>query len=1204
MIDDTSASSDDAHAQVLGRFLDELHGAERPDELLECYAAEFPELLDKFRDLARMDVALGPTGNWDGAEGSKDTCDASILEHPPRFGPYRVVRYIGRGGMGEVYEAVEDSLERSVAVKTIRRDHNTDAAKMERFHRERMALARMHDSHIIPILAAGQDVDLLYYAMPFIRGASLSQVIRTARSQGSIGSGNLSSSFEQLIHQSTRDTGGPQVEPPDSSSPADSLTSVTLNRGYLNSVVRLMAAVAQAVHHAHRLGITHRDLKPSNIMVEPPEQPWVLDFGLARFKEELPLDRVPDGSEGSKACVLTVGLVGTPAYMAPEQLTPRAVVDARSDVWSLGVTLYELLTLRRPFRTKDEILAARPVRPRGLMRGLPRDIEAIALKALRKEPVERYETAEQLADDLRRWLRGEPVMARPARAPRRVWYWSRRNKGWAAAIFAAVVGSSIFAGARLVQARAEAERFRIETMAAQERERAARHSLALQNVQRIRLGRHISGWSKDYQDQIQRARLEGGDRDDDGQLQGQAAAGLAGLDATKAKTIEHGATSVAWAPDGERMLVEYGGIVDRPLMPKGVAIWDRATDRTSDPRPLDRGIPAFRPDGRAIWLAPVPEKVANAAALFDVGSGQELRRFATPRDAGAVVISAWNLTRDGARVGVILQPIKARPDGGAVLGGEGRPIPDGDRTGIIVWNGTTGAEVARIEHEAMVDLIFAPDGRYLAAWDKQNRVTVWTLPDGRPYATFHVGHTAIEAIGFGRDPARRADDGPDATRWVLAAGDAGGTVTIWNLADRGVRCICRGAAYDIKGLDFSPDGTILAAVGRSAQLWDVATGGLLLSLKEANHITSVAFAPDGRRLAVASVDSFGPGGVNVWDLDPGRGVETLQGLSGRVEKVIVSPDGRLIAALANNWEIGVWDYPGGRLRWVFQVPPGAFTDNAGLAFDAEGRRLAFSAWEHAQLWDLRTGRIIKSWDLPPALNEAPAFSGPDRLLLFREETQSGRLPPTTQAPPEVEPRVARLYDLLADPKVPIREVKDFNLKVLYIVASRGGEVFAIEGVGTKEGRRLRKLMAIEGPTGKELWSSSSGRAADASNMIFDPTGQLFLYKADDAGSSNLLDTATGRLRGTMLTLPYSVSPDAARWLLMEGGSTDRPEMIAIHERGRNRASLRFVTDDLARGTGAFSPDGRHVVLCSQDGRVIVCDLNEMNHWLSGVGLGW
>jgi serine/threonine protein kinase len=332
-----------------------------------------------------------------------------------QLGDYRILREVGRGGMGVVYEAKQISLGRRVALKVLPFAAAIDPKQRQRFQIESQAAAQLHHPHIVPIFGVGCDQGIHYYAMQFVDGRSLATILDELRSR----------SDAKPSHgvNSARDSLQVSVEEP---------SSIVLALDCRN-VARLGAEAADALDHAHGLGIVHRDIKPANLLVDPDGALWITDFGLARFPSELSLTHTGD-------------LVGTLRYMSPEQaLARRGVVDQRTDIYALGVTLYELLTLQLAFDGRDhqellrQIAMDEPIPPRRHNPAIPSDLETIVLKAMAKEPSSRYLTAQELAADLRHFLDDQPIVARRPGPMERSLRWARRHRevvGTAAAIVA------------------------------------------------------------------------------------------------------------------------------------------------------------------------------------------------------------------------------------------------------------------------------------------------------------------------------------------------------------------------------------------------------------------------------------------------------------------------------------------------------------------------------------------------------------------------------------------------------------------------------------------------------------------------------------------------------------------------------------------------------------------------------------------------
>jgi eukaryotic-like serine/threonine-protein kinase len=418
--------------QLAEQFAQRLRRGEHPT--LTEYAQQYPELADEIRELFPalvMMEQLKPT--------SADALGAAVA-WPERIGDYRLLREIGRGGMGVVYEAEQISLGRHVALKVFPADKRTDPTYLERFRREAKAAARLQNPNIVPVFGVGEIEGVHYYAMQFIRGEGLDKILHDVRrlrdgpkehksgedtaqpvSSESAAGSLLTGRFEQSPGEEATTAYAAEPTPPSSGT----LSGAESEAEYCRSVARVGLQVAEALAYAHKQGILHRDIKPSNLLLDRQGTVWVTDFGLAKAEDADELTRTGD-------------FVGTLRYMAPERFEGASL--PQSDVYALGVTLYEMLTLRPAFgegnraRLIQRILHEDPPAPRRLDSRIPRDLETVVLKAIAHDPGRRYATAEDLADDLGRFLADRPVRARRSWLPERMWRWCRRNPAVASLI--------------------------------------------------------------------------------------------------------------------------------------------------------------------------------------------------------------------------------------------------------------------------------------------------------------------------------------------------------------------------------------------------------------------------------------------------------------------------------------------------------------------------------------------------------------------------------------------------------------------------------------------------------------------------------------------------------------------------------------------------------------------------------------------------
>ena len=833
----------------------------------------------------------------------------------------------------------------------------------------------------------------------------------------------------------------------------------------------------------------------------------------------------------------------------------------------MGTTLYELLTLQRAFPTAEAIRDSEPIPPRRLNPGLDRDLEAVVLKTLQKDPERRYPTAGALAVDLEHWLRHEPVAARRALAPRRALMWSRRNKGWAAAIALFVLGLAAVA----------------VTAVAAERNR---HREALvQHIQRIRLqvASHRAGWSDDAWS-LAREAVRTGVTD---QVQGEVAATLAGLDARKVKTFDTLADALDFHPTtGHLLTVDSEG---------RVRDWDPENDTQHD---LGAGRPgpfATRGDGGVLLLG-ITEK-SQSLEFRDISSGKVLRTFPLPVKGEARFV-AVSLTPDGRRAA------------GSVRTGDAQ----GDA--VIAWDTGTGQVLKMSPVRRPTDVALTPDGRLLAVGDEEGSVRVWPLDDTREAVTLSAGRSRIMALTFGPDPVHRADPGllPGTRDWLLATGDGGGMVCVWDLRLRIPRSYGRSVHNYFNLLSFSPDGMTLASAGPWwVCLWDVASGQQVLTIPANNINAGLAFSPDGRQLAVSQVESFSrPSRLTVWELDDGRGLRVLRGLGSHPARLAVSPDGRRTAAISNDWHVAVWDHAAGRLIGLFEGPRGSFVESAALAFSPDGKRLAVSAGHGAQLWDLDSGRLVRSWTLPEGLSEVLCFQEPDRLLSARQETSDLRVGPFTAADPRKYPRVVRCRNLLGpDPAQPLAEITEINIWIQGVHGSPDGSCVVVEGIAGQPGKLAFLARGYDWTTGKRLWELPTNHPASdtsAVSSVFDPTGILLGY---------LPGPNPGHLRHYFLTWPARTpvgwvdglffGPGAERAVDIRGGTPEEPPTVVLLQRGKASPILRVSVIsgvDYPISDCTFSRDGRYVVWGNGDGSLTACDLPVVQRRLAALGLGW
>ncbi len=433
---------------VIVECLQVMEAGQSPRELLARYPQFAAELADFLDGRQRVEQLAGPVRaalQPNGAGAAGKLVESGVL------GDFRILREVGRGGMGVVYEAEQISLGRRVALKVLPFAAALDARQLQRFRNEAQAAALLHHQNIVPVHFVGHERGVHFYAMQFIEGQTLAAVISELR----LGDGqdaeqpDLSKQADLSATDSgpaAYPNGAQQVETiaaPQSLRPSGERVAATTPRAglstersnrkreFFRTAAGLGIQAAEALEHAHQVGIIHRDIKPANLLVDGGGRLWIADFGLARLQSDSSL-------------TMTGDLLGTLRYMSPEQaLAQRVTIDHRTDIYSLGVTLYELLTLEPAYTGRDrqqllrQIAFEEPRPPRRINPAIPAELETIVLKAAAKNPAERYATAREVADDLRRFLEDQPIRARRPTLVQRARKWARRHQSVVATLVAA-----------------------------------------------------------------------------------------------------------------------------------------------------------------------------------------------------------------------------------------------------------------------------------------------------------------------------------------------------------------------------------------------------------------------------------------------------------------------------------------------------------------------------------------------------------------------------------------------------------------------------------------------------------------------------------------------------------------------------------------------------------------------------------------------
>jgi WD40 repeat protein len=1007
--------------------------------------------------LRMLEAAEAPTGRPEDAGGAlgREGTD----ESRPLLGRFDVIDDLGSGGFGFVVRARDRLLDREVALKMPLPERALASRDVHRFLREARAAARLDHPNIVRVFDAGELGPLGYFiASEFCEGPSLRRWLKS------------------------------QNEPV----PA-------------RLAARWMAAVADAVQHAHDQGVLHRDIKPDNIILagsSVPDEfiPRLTDFGLAKLVEE-------SGDE-----TRSEARMGTPHYMAPEQAAGRrGEIGPATDVYALGATLYEVLVGRTPFRGETEaethrlILESEPIPPRSLRPGLPRDLETICLRCLRKEPARRYGTAASLHDDLRRFLEGRPIRARRTSAAERAWRWCRRNKavaGLLAAVFvllAAVAGVASVGYVREAAARAVAETAESKANGEADRARAAEHEIRRQwYAASVNLMQ--PAWDAGHVGRL-RELLTATELYPDRGFEWYHWRRLCHIE--RSDLIGHRASvrSVSWSPDGRRLATASWDGTAR--------VWD------ADGRKI-LALEGHRSQVNCVAWSPDNTRLATAswdgtARVWDAVRGRELHRL--DGHTGRIWSVAWS--PDGTQLATGSQDATARvwdADGGrerlalkghagdvvcAAWSPDGKFVATGSADGTArVWNAADGRERLILKgHAGWVNSVaWSPDGTRLATGSRDGKVKVWEAVSGRE-TLIHEGHAGwINCVAWS----------PDGTR--LATGNSDGTARLWDADGNRELLILPGHPCQVNCVAWSPDGKLLAvgSADGTSKLWDAAVGRELLAFQgHRSKVNAVTWSPDGARLATASWD----GTAKVWDAAGGREPLTLTGPLGEVWSIAWSPDGTRLATGNSDGTARVWDADG---REILALK-GHTSRVISVAWSPDGTRLASASWDGTtRVWDAIAGREL--FALTGHTSEVWSVSwSPDGRRLAMG-TRDG---------------TARVWDAIGGRE--LLTLKGHTRRVISVSWSPDGTRLATGG----EDKTAR---VWDADSGRELFILT-GHMGGLRSVSWSPDGRRLASGSAD-GTAKVWDAAGGR---ELLTLPahtgfirsVSWSPDGRR--LATGG---------------------------------------------------------------------
>jgi WD40 repeat protein/serine/threonine protein kinase len=1066
------------------------------------------------------------------------------------IGPYKLLEQIGEGGMGLVYMAEQQRpLRRLVALKIIKPGMDSRQV-LARFEAEKQALALMDHENIARVFDAGTtDAGHPFFVMELVRGIPINE-------------------FCEQKNLTVRER------------------------------LELFNQVCQAVQHAHQKGVIHRDLKPSNILVtmhDATAVPKVIDFGIAKALG-------PSLTEHT----LHTGfaqLVGTPLYMSPEQAEMNQLgVDTRSDVYSLGVLLYELLTGTTPFdkealsksgleeirrmiredepprpsarvstlqaKTPSASSQRRGTDPRHVSAALRGELDWIVMKALEKDRGRRYESASAFATDIQRYLCDEPVLACPPSTMYRFHKFARKHRG--ALATAVAIAASLILGtaasawqavrATRAEAQANANAAQAQTSSQEAREKAQEASTQRDEAQRQRDGvKALNEKLAAKEQQLQRTLYAAHMNVAQQSWETNNLVRLRELlEQHRPKSAESDLRGFEWYylyRLCHAELLTFRGHTDivhgMAYSPDGhrlasgsmdntVKVWDAQTGREL------LSMPGHTDYVLNVAFSPDSKRLASASAtkdktvkVWDVQTGREL------------------LSLKGHTA--MVRSVAFSPDGNRLASAAH------DRT-VKVRDAHTGKELLSLEHADIVQCVaFSPDGKHLASGSGDKTIKVWDAQTGQELRSLK-GHTHyVLGVVFSPDGKHLASAGFD------------GLVKIWDATTGQEVRTLRGHTDNVIGVAYSPDGQLLASGSwdQTVKVWDVRTGQELFTLAgHTGRVRPVAFSPDGQRLASASDDRT----LKMWDAQTGQRL-TLKGHNSPVQSVVFSPDSKCLASASNDRDntAKVWDVQTGQELLSLR----GHTDIVrSLAFSPDGNRLASASGDKTvKVWDAQTSQELFSLKGHTATVRSVVFSPDGSRLASASDDQT---------------------------------VKVWDAKTGRQLLSLEGHTSQFSSVAfSPDGKRLagasgdKTVRIWDAQTGRQL-RSLQGHSIGVLSVAYSPDGKRLASGSGPLGQPGALgqggelktwDSETGRelltLKGTTHSVAFS--PDGKR-LVSGGGASRREVKVWDSETGQD---LLNIAGRIESGNCvAFSPDGHRLASGGDDGTVKIYDATPLAEHVS------